>query len=64
MKMERPYNIPINELIAEFESDAGKGLNTTEATSRIEKYGNNTIQSEKGKHPLKILLSQFYNLMV
>lgn len=64
MKTERPYNIPIIELIEKLESDAEKGLNITEATSRIEKYGSNTIQSEKGKYPLKILLSQFNNLIV
>jgi P-type Ca2+ transporter type 2C len=64
MKIERPYNIPLSELIAEFESDVGKGLNSSEAVNRIEKYGNNTIQSDKGKHPFKILLSQFNNLMV
>jgi Ca2+-transporting ATPase len=64
MKIERPYNIPINELIAEFESDAVKGLCSSEAANRIQKYGSNVIQSDKGKHPLKILLTQFNNLMV
>lgn len=61
---KNPYSVSLNQLIAEFESNADKGLGASEAANRIEKYGNNTIQSDKGKHPLKIFLSQFNNLMV
>ncbi|MFA7379126.1 MAG: HAD-IC family P-type ATPase, partial [Bacteroidia bacterium] len=58
------HTISVSELIFQLDSDKEKGLNALEATNRIEKYGSNTIQSDKGKHPLKILLSQFNNLMV
>lgn len=64
MMVKETYNISVNELIAAFRSNTEFGLSTSEAKSRIEKYGSNTIQSDKGKHPLKILLSQFNNLMV
>lgn len=64
MSAKSLHSIPINKLIAEFESNAEKGLNASEAAKRIEKYGRNTIQSDKGKHPLKIILSQFNNLLV
>lgn len=62
--MEYPHNIPISKILAEFGSDAKKGLTTSEAARQIEKYGRNTIQSDKGKQPFKIFLLQFNNLMV
>ncbi len=40
------------------------GLTSAEATSRLEQYGYNIIQFKKGKHPVRILLAQFNNLMV
>lgn len=64
MKTVNPHTIPVTELITELGSDKEKGLNALEATNRIEKYGSNSIQSDKGKHPLKIVLSQFNNLLV
>lgn len=61
---QNPHNTPLDQLIAVFESHAGKGLDASEAAKRIEKYGNNIIQSGRGKHPLNIFLAQFNNLMV
>jgi Ca2+-transporting ATPase len=58
------HNIPLPILITEYGSNVQKGLSTAEAESRIGQYGNNTIQLDKGKHPLKIFLLQFNNLMV
>lgn len=62
--MENSHNIPISKIILELGSDAVKGLSTSQAASHIEKYGSNSIHSGKVKHPLKILLSQFNNLLV
>lgn len=39
------------------------GLTSEEAKKRLDQYGHNIIQSEKGKHPFRILLAQFNNLM-
>lgn len=64
MKTANNYTIPVTKLITELGSDREKGLNSLEATNRISQYGKNTIQSDKGKHPLKIVLSQFNNLLV
>lgn len=64
MKTANNYTIPLTKLITELGSDREKGLNSLEATNRISQYGRNTIQSDKGKHPLKIVLSQFNNLLV
>jgi len=62
--MNNPHTIPLPKLIVEFESDAEKGLNSEVAEMRLKKYGSNIIQTGKGKHPLKIFLAQFNNLMV
>jgi P-type Ca2+ transporter type 2C len=64
MKTKNTYAVPVTKLITELGSDGEKGLNSPEAAKRIEKYGSNAIQSDKGKHPLKIFLLQFNNLMV
>lgn len=64
MKTISNYTIPIMKLITEFGSDKEKGLSLVEATNRIEKFGSNIIQSDKGKHPLKLVLSQINNLLV
>lgn len=62
--MQSTHTIPIDTLITDLSSDKNKGLTADEAVKRIEKYGTNTIQSDKGKHPLKIFIEQFANLMV
>ncbi|WP_136667955.1 cation-translocating P-type ATPase [Flavobacterium sp. H122] len=41
-----------------------KGLTSEEALDRLEQFGRNSIHSENGKHPLKMLIAQFTNLMV
>jgi len=63
MEVNQKHTIPINQLIAELNSEKEKGISAVEATKRLQKFGGNIIQSEKGKHPLKILLAQFHNLM-
>jgi Ca2+-transporting ATPase len=64
MKTANNYTIPLTKFITELDSDRVNGLTSLEATNRISRYGSNTIQSDKGKHPLKIVLSQFNNLLV
>lgn len=64
MKTANNYTTPLTKLITELDSDRVNGLTSLEATNRISRYGSNTIQSDKGKHPLKIVLSQFNNLLV
>ncbi len=64
MERKQHHAHPINKLFAELKSDKEKGLSNTEAEKRLVEFGGNIIQSEKGKHPLKIVLAQFKNLMV
>lgn len=58
------HHLPVPRLVEDFTTNTDKGLSVNEATNRIAQYGYNIIQSEKGKNPLKILLTQFNNLMV
>lgn len=64
MAIIQKHTTPIHQLVAELNSDIEKGLSDTEAANRLTVFGSNIIQSEKGKHPLKMLLAQFQNLMV
>jgi len=56
--------IPINQFITQLASDKENGLLSDEATKRLQKFGSNVIQADKGKSPLRILLEQFNSLMV
>ena len=58
MNMQKPHNIPLDNLSNAFSSNAKQGL-TADAERRIEQYGRNCIQSAKWKHSLKLFLSQF-----
>ena len=62
--MMNKHSIPLHKLIAELKSNVEAGLSTLEVVNRLKEFGGNIIQSEKGKHPLKILFAQFNNLMV
>ncbi|MBF00269.1 cation-translocating P-type ATPase [Flavobacterium coralii] len=56
--------IPINQFITQLASDKENGLLSDEAIKRLQKFGSNVIQADKGKSPLRILLEQFNSLMV
>ena len=58
------HTVPIESLYAKFHSDSAKGLTNGMVKTAYEKYGANIILSEKGRHPIKILLAQFNNIMV
>jgi Ca2+-transporting ATPase len=45
-------------------SSSELGLSDQEAKSRLSTYGPNVIKAQKGKSALKILLKQFYNLLI
>lgn len=40
------------------------GLTSAEVGIRLEKYGLNEIEATQGKHPLRVLIDQFKNVMV
>ncbi len=45
-------------------SITSKGLTTQEAQERLKQYGPNELKKEKGKSPLKILASQFTDILM
>jgi Ca2+-transporting ATPase len=51
------------EVLADFKSSV-KGLKSTEAAKRLEKYGSNEIPREKRANWLTIFFSQFHNALV
>ncbi len=48
----------IGEVLEELSTDSEQGLTQDEATSRLEKYGENTIEEEE-KNPVVVFLSHF-----
>lgn len=64
METKHIHTIPINKFITQLASDKENGLLSDEATKRLQKFGSNVIQADKGKSPLRILLEQFNSLMV
>jgi magnesium-transporting ATPase (P-type) len=45
-------------------TSAGKGLDTSEAAARLQKYGPNRLPEGKKRGPLKRFLAQFNNILV
>jgi len=64
METKHIHTIPINQFITQLASDKDNGLLSDEATKRLQKFGSNVIQADKGKSPVRILLEQFNSLMV
>jgi len=64
MEMEKPFASSTEEVIKNLGTDPEKGLTSTEAGERLEKYGPNSLGEEK-KVPLwKKFLAQFADAMV
>lgn len=62
--MESPFSKSISEVLNELKTDADKGLNSTDAGERLQKFGPNSLGEEK-KVPLwKRFLGQFADAMV
>ena len=62
--MERPWHsLSIEEALKEL-STSLRGLSNDEAKRRLLKYGFNDVELKKAKTPIKILLSQFKNILI
>lgn len=62
---KRPwYQLDGNEVLQLLKTDVVKGLSISEAQKRQKIYGLNQLDEQKGASPLKILASQFTDLMV
>ena len=57
------YDKTIKQVLKELNSSE-KGLTDHEAEQRLHKYGLNELKTEKGIHPLRIILEQFASPLV
>ena len=55
---------PVDEVVEQLGTDAGKGLSTDEAAQRLERYGRNELEQEEPKGAFEILLSQFKSPLI
>ena len=62
--MEKPFSKSIEDVISGLGTDKDKGLTSTEAGERIEKYGPNSLGEEKKVPMWKKFLAQFADAMV
>lgn len=58
------YKGSLNEVIKKHETDAKRGLTSSEASSRLEKYGPNAIESSNKKSLAKKIIEQILDPMV
>lgn len=58
------YKGSLNEVIKKHETDAKRGLTSSEAASRLEKYGPNAIESSNKKSLAKKIIEQILDPMV
>jgi len=58
------HAISVDQVVKRLGTDTGKGLDTAEAASRLQKYGVNRLPEGKKRGPLMRFLSQFNNILV
>ncbi|MDP1817797.1 MAG: cation-translocating P-type ATPase [Leadbetterella sp.] len=58
------HTLSLEEIFRNFDTNAEVGLNKSEATARLKKYGLNAYTSQKPKNPWFILLEQFKSPIV
>ncbi|MFC2143421.1 calcium-translocating P-type ATPase, PMCA-type [Candidatus Aenigmatarchaeota archaeon] len=61
--MEKYHTMNTKDVLKSLDSDA-KGINEKEASSRLGKYGENSIKEKDGISPLKIFLDQFTSILI
>ncbi|MCS7109783.1 MAG: cation-transporting P-type ATPase, partial [Candidatus Micrarchaeota archaeon] len=62
--MAEPYHLLSIEETFTTLNTSSKGLSTTEAKARLEKYGPNEIQEKRKKSDLEIFLDQFKSFLI
>ena len=58
------YKLSVDETLAALQTDGERGLSSDEVRRRQAQYGKNVLPTEEGAHWLKLVLSQFTELMV
>lgn len=63
-KADAWYSFEPDKIAGSFEVEPERGLNNSEVSRRVEKYGKNILEKVKQKSPLLIFLDQFNNPIV
>ena len=58
------HAMPADEVLQQLATDAGKGLDSAEVSTRFEKYGPNRLPEGRGRGPLMRLFAQFNSILV
>ena len=64
MEAAEPHGKPIDEVLAQFESDLDKGLTQAQARERLQKHGANELTEKPRPGFLALLWNQFNNYLV
>lgn len=59
-----PYSLPWEVVIQELSTELDKGLTTEEARRRLQQYGPNRLEEDKGVSTVNILARQIVNAMM
>lgn len=59
-----PYQQPVKEVLAAFQTDVTNGLKTAEARTRLERYGRNELTPDKPVPAWRRFLAQFKDVLV
>jgi len=59
-----PYQRTVEEALAEFNTDARRGMSDIEARARLERYGRNELTADKPVPAWKKFLAQFKDVLV
>ncbi len=63
-KVDSPWSLPASAAAAALRTDLDRGLSSAEVSQRFAAVGPNVIETERKRTPLKILLTQFADLMI
>ena len=64
MSTKNPWQIPVDQLAQEWSVDLKSGLTTAEARRRLDQYGRNQLEEQKGEGPFRMFLRQFENFII
>jgi len=57
------HSVPLEQILDELDTDTD-GLSTAEAENRLDEFGPNELQREEGVSPIRILISQFQDILI
>ena len=62
--MNNWWQLEVQDIAKKLETNSENGISNQEAKKRLEKYGPNQLQEEKGRSPIMIFLEQFKDFII